>query len=471
MPSSHFPVSVRARRGGWRSGALACRAALLVALAGAAWPVVAQVPARELPELADVVEKVGLAVVHLRVAERPPQVSRPPSPPAAPPGGEAGRGEVAGVLISADGFLLTGASGLAGAAELHVTLGDKREFKAKLVGLDERTDVALAKIDATGLPFLRAGDVSRLRIGEWVMALGSSSWSGPHVMAGIVSARPREAGPEIPLIKTDIALNAVHAGGPLINLRGEMVGINSAALSLAGGSNGLSVVVPVDEALRIAEQLKAHGRVLRGYLGILPGEVTRDQAEGDGQAKSRGALVRQVVQGGPADRAGVRPGDIVLGINGKPVESAMALRRQVSRTPPGTAIALQVHRNGKTMDFKLTLSETPRQPAGAAEPGGEAEGPKIGGSARVWGLGVSSLSDAERRTTRGAGGVKVSQVSAGAEAVGLRVGDVVLSVAGNDVADLRQFDAAIARFDPAKALPLTVLRGDWAQFVRIPVLK
>ncbi len=470
MPFSHSPVSVRARQRGWRTGTLTCRAALLIALAGVAWPAVGQVPARELPELADVVEKAGSAVVHLRVAERAAPAVRPPSPRAAPSRDEGARGEIAGVLISADGFLLTNASGLAGAADAHVVLGDKREFKAKIVGLDERSDVALAKIDATGLPFLRAADVGRLRIGEWVMAVGSSSGSGPHVMAGIVSARLREAGPDIPLIKTDIASNAVHAGGPLINLRGEMVGVSSSALSSAGSHDGLSVAVPVDEAMRIAEQLKAHGRVLRGYLGILPGDVAREQAQGDGQAKSRGALVRQVVQGGPADRAGIRPGDIVLGINGKPVESAMDLRRMVGRAPPGTAVALQVQRNGKTMDFKLTLSEAPRQSAGAA-PGGEADGPKIGGSARVWGLAVSSLSDTERRATRGGGGVKVSRVSAGAEAVGLRVGDVVLSVAGDDVADLRQFEAAIARFDPTKALPLTVLRGDWAQFVRIPVLK
>ncbi len=432
--------------------------------------------AQGLPDFADLVEKVGPAVVNIRTTERAPDGPRMPLNRRAPTlqqGDEVPRGEGSGFLLSADGFLLTNAHVVAGATEVYVTLTDKREFKAKIIGTDERTDVALVKIDAAGLPFLRIGDVNRLRVGEWVLAIGSPFGLDNSVTAGIVSAKQRETGREIPFLQTDVAVNPGNSGGPLINVRGEVVGINSQIVSTVGGYIGISFAIPIDEAMRIADQLKAQGHVVRGYLGILPTDVTREQSEdlGLGKSKSRGAFVRQVIPGGPADKAGIRPGDIVLTINNKPVEGAVELRRMLGVMKPGSVVALQIHRNGKLIDFKPVLTEMTPQAAAAGEPKAEPTEPKTSVTGKPWGLSVTNLTDTERTGTRGVGGVKVTAVSGGAEAVGLKPGDIIQAVAGNEVTDVKQFDAVVAKLDKAKPLSLSVLRGDWAQFVRVPALK
>ncbi len=430
---------------------------------------------RELPDFADLVERVGPAVVNIRTTERTPDAPRTPFRRRAPTlqgSDEVPRGEGSGFILSADGYVMTNAHVIEGATEVYVTLTDKREFKAKIVGADERTDVALVKIEATGLPVLRVGDVNRLRVGEWVVAIGSPFGLENTVTAGIVSAKQRETGSDISFIQTDVAVNPGNSGGPLINIRGEAVGINSQILSPVGSFVGISLAIPIDEAMRIADQLKATGRVVRGYLGIQPTDVPRELAEeyGLNKGKTKGAFVRQVVPGAPAEKAGIQPGDVVLSVNGKAVDGAVDLRRTLGALKPGSPVNLQINRRGKLMDFKPNLAEMNPQVVASNERPSEAEG-RASTSGKAWGLTVTNLSEAERQAARGVSGVRVTAVAAGAEAVGLRAGDVILAVGTTDVIDVKQFDAVISKLDKARPLPVTVLRGEWAQFLRIPAVK
>lgn len=454
--------------------AVVLAAAASLSLASALAPQPSHAQARELPDFADLVERVGPAVVNIRTTERAPEGPRSPfrrRSPALQGADEVPRGEGSGFILSADGYVMTNAHVIEGATEVYVTLTDKREFKAKIIGADERTDVALVKIEATALPVLRIGDVNRLRVGEWVVAIGSPFGLENSVTAGIVSAKQRETGSDIPFIQTDVAVNPGNSGGPLINIRGEAVGINSQILSPVGSFVGISLAIPIDEAMRIADQLKATGRVVRGYLGIQPTDVPRELAEeyGLNKGKAKGAFVRQVVPGGPADKAGIQPGDVVLSVNGKAVDGAVELRRTLGALKPGSLVTLQVSRRGKAMEFRPNLGELNPQLAASDRP--DAGDARTSSSAKVWGLTVANLTDAERQAARGVSGVRVTAVAAGAEAVGLRVGDVILAVGTADIADLKQFDAVVSKLDKSRSLPVTVLRGEWAQFLRIPVTK
>jgi len=473
MPSSLATGSAIPNLNSLRRMAAVLATGVLLGLSSVAGPLAAHAQARDLPDFADLVDKVGPAVVNIRTTERGSEGPRMPFRRRAPSlqqGDEAPRGEGSGFILSADGYVMTNAHVIAGASEVYVTMTDKREFRAKIIGSDDRTDVALVKIDGTGLPVLRIGDVSRLRVGEWVVAIGSPFGFDNTVTAGIVSAKQRETGSDIPLLQTDVAVNPGNSGGPLINIRGEAVGVNSQIYSPVGSYVGISFAIPIDEAMRIADQLKAGGRVVRGYLGILPIEVPREAAEeyGLSKLKNRGAYVSQVVKGGPAEKAGLQPGDIVLGLNGKPVDGPVELRRALGAVKPGTSVMLQINRRGKAMDIKASLAEKPATPSAASAPERQ-EVPEAKGSqaAKVWGLSVINLSETERQAGQG-GGVKVAAVSGGAEAVGVRVGDVILAVGSSDVTDVKQFDAVVSKIDKTKPLAVTLLRGEWAQFVRIP---
>ncbi len=451
-----------------------------VCLAAAALPPSAQ--AHDLPDFVELVEKVGPAVVNIRTVERlpgtgaAPQRRRLPVPDAEPGDEPQRRGAASGFIISADGYVMTNAHVVDGATEVLVTLTDRREFKARIVGADERTDVALVKIEAASLPVLKIGDASKLRVGEWVLAIGSPFGLENTVTAGIVSAKQRETGSDIPFIQTDVAVNPGNSGGPLISIRGEVVGINSQILSPIGSFVGISFAIPIEEAMRIADQLRTVGRVVRGYLGIGPTDVPRELAVEYGMAagnlRARGAFVRQVVPGTPAEKAGVQPGDVVLAVNGHQVESAADLRRTLGAMRPGTEVAMQLNRRGRAMELRAALAELEPQVA-AVEPRSPQPAPSEGAApaaatAATWGLSVAELSDAEREGLRGASGVRIAAVSAGADSVGLRAGDIILAVGGSGVTSVRQFDAALARIDRSRALPVTVVRGGWAQFVRIP---
>ena len=454
------------------------RRALLAGLVLAAGAGLGLAPAaaatQPLPDFVELIEKVAPAVVNIRTTERIESGARSPFRRRLPQGEEVPRGEGSGFIISADGYVVTNAHVVDGASEVLVTLPDKREFKAKIVGADARTDVALVKVDATGLPTVRIGDVSRLRVGEWVLAIGSPFGLDSTVTAGIVSAKHRDTGSDIPFLQTDVAVNPGNSGGPLISTRGEVVGVNSQILSPIGSYIGISFAIPIDEAMRVVDQLRSGGRVVRGYLGILPTDVPRELAEeyglGSGRNKARGAFVRQVVPGAPGDKAGIQPGDVIVAVDARQVESAADLRRTLGALKPGTAVKLQVNRRGKSMDLKVVLSEIDASTAQAERPDA-AQDQRTSNVAQVWGLTVTGLSDAERRSLRGAGGVKVASVAGGAEAVGMRAGDVILGVGTADIADLKQFETVIAKADKSRALPVTVLRGDWAQFLRIPVVK
>src|SRR4051812_10652061 len=332
---------------------------------------VAAAAQRELPDFTRLVEEQGNAVVNIsttqavRRAGALPQVPgiedeevleffrrfipRQPGP-GQPAPGPAPRPENrslgSGFIITTDGYVLTNAHVVEGADEITVRFTDKREFKAKVIGADKRTDIALIKVDATGLPAVRFGDPTKLKVGEWVVAIGSPFGFENTVTAGIVSAKGRSLPQEnfVPFIQTDVAINPGNSGGPLFNMRGEVIGINSQIYSRTGGFMGLSFAIPADVALDVQKQLKEKGRVARGRIGVQIQEVTRDLATSFGLDRARGALVNSVEKGSPADKAGVEATDIILSFDGKPVESSSDLPRLVGATRPGQQASLEVWR-------------------------------------------------------------------------------------------------------------------------------
>src|SRR5919198_730244 len=341
----------------------------------------------QLPDFTRLVEEQGNAVVNISTTQAVrrsaalPQVPgmedeevleffrrfipRQPGPGQGPQGpeGRAPRPESrslgSGFIISQDGYVLTNAHVVEGADEITVKLTDKREYKAKVIGADRRTDIALIKIDATGLPAVRFGDPQKLKVGEWVVAIGSPFGFENTVTAGIVSAKGRSLPQEnfVPFIQTDVAINPGNSGGPLFNLRGEVVGINSQIYSRTGGFMGLSFAIPADVALDVQRQLKEKGRVARGRIGVVIQEVTRDLASSFGLDRARGALVNQVEKGSPAEKAGIEPTDIITAFDGKPVESSSDLPRIVGATRPGSTATVEVWRKGATKKLALTVGE------------------------------------------------------------------------------------------------------------------
>jgi serine protease Do len=475
--------------------------ALVIALAIAgtvalmpAKPVVAQ--ARSLPDFTDLVEQVGPSVVNIRTLERsrassaapgamdeemqeffrrffgqplpgtPRQAPRPNRPQPDDEQHQQPRGVGSGFILTTDGFVMTNAHVVEGADEVLVTLPDKREFKAKIVGFDKRTDVAVVKIDATGLPAVKVGDITRLKVGEWVMAIGSPFGLENTVTAGIVSAKQRDTGDYLPFIQTDVAINPGNSGGPLINMRGEVVGINSQIYSRSGGFMGISFAIPIDEAIRVSEQLRASGRVSRGRIGVQIDQVTKDVAESIGLGKAQGALVRSVESGSPADKAGVEAGDIITRFDGKSIERASDLPRLVGSTKPGTRSNLTVFRRGGSKDLSITIAEI--EPEKTVRRTAEKEDkPKGSPAAQSVGLSVSDLTDAQRRELKLKGGVKVDAVTDGAARAGIREGDLIVAIGNTEVSSVKEFDAALARIDKTKPIPVLLRRGELATYLLI----
>jgi len=452
---------------------------------------------RMLPDFTDLVEQVGPSVVNIRTSERVAARPAPggqggpndeemqelfrrffgiplPNVPNAPrqqrpnrpqPEEEQPRGVGSGFVLTADGFIMTNAHVVDGADQVLVTLPDKREFKARIVGLDKRTDVAVVKIDATGLPAVRIGDVSRLKVGEWVMAIGSPFGLDNSVTAGIVSAKQRDTGDYLPFIQTDVAINPGNSGGPLINMRGEVVGINSQIYSRSGGFMGISFAIPIDEAVRVSEQLRASGRVQRGRLGVQIDQVSKEVAESIGLSKPQGALVRNVEAGSPAEKAGLEAGDIILKFDGKAIEKSADLPRLVGNTRPGTRSTLTVWRRGAQRELSITVGEfEPDRPvAKAATP----DKPAAAVAVAPLGLTLTDLTDAQKRELKIRGGVRVESASEGAARAGLREGDVILALANTEVGSVKEFEAALSRLDKNKPVNVLFRRGDWAQYVLI----
>jgi len=344
-----------------------------------------------------------------------------------------------------------------------VTLTDKREFKAKTIGSDKRTDVALVKIEATGLPFVRTGDVGRLKVGEWVIAIGSPFGLENTVTAGIVSAKSRDTGEFLPLIQTDVAINPGNSGGPLINMRGEVVGINSQIYSRSGGYMGISFAIPIDEASRVVDQLRVSGRVTRGRIGVVIDQVTKEVAESIGLGKPMGALVRSVEAGGPADKAGVEAGDIITKVEGRTVDRSGDLPRIVGGMKPGSKASLQVFRRGTYKDLNVTVvefdQEKPRRTSDREE------APKPAPTQTSLGVAVSDITEAQRRDLKVKGGVKVDSVEGAAARAGIREGDIVMAIDNTEVSNAKQFEQLVAKVDRTKPVTLLVRRGESANFI------
>ncbi|MCY7371573.1 MAG: Do family serine endopeptidase [Polaromonas sp.] len=457
-------------------------------------PLSASAQGRTLPDFTDLVDLVGPSVVNIRTLEKratagagntdeqmleffkrfgipvPPNLPRSPRPERGQPGpdGEEAqpRGVGSGFILTADGFVMTNAHVIEGAEEVLVTLPDKREFKARIVGSDKRTDVAVVKIEATGLPAVKIGDIGRLRVGEWVMAIGSPFGLDNTVTAGIVSAKQRDTGDYLAFIQTDVAINPGNSGGPLINMRGEVVGINSQIYSRSGGFQGISFAIPIDEATRIADQLRNTGRVTRGRIGVQIDQVSKEVSESIGLGKPQGALVRGVESGSPAEKAGVEAGDIITRFEGKPIDRSTDLPRLVGNVKPGTKSGITVFRRGSVKELTVTIAEVEPEKSASRASVPEPK-PQVAGPAQSLGLMVSEVPEAAKKELKLKGGVKVDAVEGLASRAGLREGDVIVAIANFEIASVKEFEAALTKIDKTKAVNVLFRRGDLVQYALI----
>ncbi|MBC3870344.1 DegQ family serine endoprotease [Undibacterium oligocarboniphilum] len=442
-----------------------------------------------LPDFTDLVDKVGPAVVNIRTTEKlqhsqagnaledeqmqeffrrffgmpiPKQNPAPKGRKQVPQQEEeVPRGVGSGFIVSQDGYVLTNAHVVDGATDVYVKLTDKREFKAKVVGTDKRTDVAVLKIEASKLPKVTVGDSSKIRAGEWVIAIGSPFDLENTVTAGIISAKARDTGDYLPLIQTDVAVNPGNSGGPLINMRGEVVGINSQIYSRSGGYMGISFAIPIDEAMRVAEQLKGAGKVTRGRIGVQIGEVSKEVAESIGLPKAQGAAVVRIEPGTPAEKAGIQDGDIILKFNGQTIENRNDLLRVVGATKPGTKSTITVWRKGSTRDLSIVVAEA--EPDKVAQKNDKKAKKE---QANFLGLVVADLSDAQKKELPD-GGVVIETVDGAAAAAGLQAGDVILTLNNADVKNAKQFNAMVSKLDQKKMAVLLVRREGISQFIPI----
>ena len=372
-----------------------------------------------------------------------------------PPVPQQGMGS--GFVVGADGVILTNAHVVEGADEVRVKLTDRREFKGKVVGVDKQTDIAVVRIDAKGLQTVKLGDPAKIRVGEWVLAIGSPFGFENTVTAGIVSATSRSLpeGTYVPFIQTDAAVNPGNSGGPLFNLRGEVIGVNSAIYSRTGGYMGLAFAIPIDVARSVEEQLLKTGKVERGRVGVGIQEVSASLARSFGLDRPRGALVSTVEPGGPADKAGLKPGDVILSFNGKPVERSSELPPQVAATKPGTKAEMEVWRGGKKQTLGVVIGELQNEQVAKAK-----HAPRDNGKL---GLAVRPLSGEERKELGVASGLVVEDVSGPAARAGIRPGDVITSVNGAPVKSVQDLQKLVAKAKDSVAL--LVRRGDQSIFV------
>ncbi len=435
-----------------------------------------------LPDFTELVERVGPAVVNIRTSERVRPQQQPqmdpqmqeflrrfglPTPrrgqPQQPDDDDAPqrRGVGSGFVLAADGVVLTNAHVVDGADEVTVTLTDKREFKAKVLGADRRSDVAVLKIEATGLPTVKLGDINKLKVGEWVVAIGSPFGFDSTVTAGIVSAKARDTGDFLPLIQTDVAINPGNSGGPLLNLKGEVVGINSQIYSRSGGFMGISFAIPIDEAMRVATELRSGGRVVRGRIGVLPGPVTKEVAEAIKLPRAYGALVQRVEPDSPAEKAGLQGGDVVTKFDGKTVERFNELARIVGATKPGSKVSMQVFRNGAFRELPVTVGELQEQSARADAPASAPE------RISPFGLTLADLAEAQRKELRIKGGVRIEEADGAAARAGLREGDIILSIDNTEVSSAKQAQTLLGKLEKAKVVTMVVRRGDTSNIVLV----
>ena len=475
-PQAH---GVRARRPGTSAPIVTLTAALSIA---AACLVSEPLLARSLPDFTELVEGNRAAVVNISTTQRR---TLPADRPRMPRGFEIpdlpedspfreffrrffGEGEIeefdaqslgSGFIISEDGFIISNNHVVRNADEVVVRLSDRREFTATVVGTDEASDVALLKIDAEGLPVVRIGTGYELKVGEWVLAIGSPFGFDHSVTAGIVSAKGRSLPREnyVPFIQTDVAINPGNSGGPLFNLDGQVVGVNSQIFSRTGGFMGLSFAIPIDVAMDVADQLREKGRVSRGWLGVLIQDVTRELAESFGMDKPQGALVARVLDGSPAERAGFEVGDIVLSFDGHAIERSSELPPIVGRTRAGREVGVGILRDGQAMTLQVTTDELPAEDEVQVA---AAQGPD-GVEATRLGIVVRDMTEEEGASVDAADrGVVVSSVSAGgpADRAGIREGDLILMLDNRKVANGGDFSRLVAGLPQGKAVSVLVQR-------------
>jgi serine protease Do len=443
--------------------------------------------ARELPDFTRLVEEQGPAVVNISTKQAVKRSALPqipgigdeelqeffrrfmPKQPIPEPRSQS-RSLGSGFIISPDGYILTNAHVIEGADEIDVRLTDKRELQAKVIGADRRTDVALIKVEARGLPVVKFGDPSRLKVGEWVVAIGSPFGFDNTVTAGIVSAKGRTLPDEsfVPFIQTDVAINPGNSGGPLFNMRGEVVGINSQIYSRTGGFMGLSFAIPIDVALDVQGQLKEKGRVSRGRIGVVIQEVTKDLATSFGLDRPRGALVNTVEEGSPAARAGIQPSDIILSFGNKAVASSIDLPRIVGATRPGSRVPVEIWRNGASRTMNVTVGELREEKVAALEPPPEQKPIEV--APNRLGIVVSELTPRQRKELKLNHGLMVTDVGPTASA-DLRRGDVLLMLVQNghltELRSVQQLDKLLASLSKGAVFTLQVRRGESTAFVTV----
>ena len=434
----------------------------------------------QLPDFTELVEKQGPAVVNISTTQSVRSAAFPQIPQLQEddpfyeffrrfipnPGQREFQSQSlgSGFIISNDGYILTNAHVVEAAEEITVKLNDKREFKAKAIGSDRRTDVALIKIEGTGLPVVRFGDPNRLKVGEWVVAIGSPFGFENSVTAGIVSAKGRSLPQEnfVPFIQTDVAVNPGNSGGPLFNLRGEVVGINSQIYSRTGGFMGLSFAIPIDVANDIAQQLRTAGKVTRGRIGVVIQPITKELAESFGLPRPTGALVNSVEKGGPAEKAGIDAGDVILRFDGKVVNSSEDLPRLVGATRPGSKVTVQVWRGKAARDLQLMVVEMPddrttRQSKRGGKP------PAAAPTQR--GLALAELPEARRKELKVESGVLVESAQGAAARAGIRPGDIILAVNNQDVKSVEHFKELMGQSEKGRIVALLVRRGTNSLYV------
>ena len=461
--------------------------ALVAAIAAAVHPAFAPVSAAEanpaplvsgLPDFTDLVARTSPAVVSIQVTQAVPAAHQgggmPPGFEPGTPGFEffrrfggpmdpedapARQGQGSGFIISADGLILTNAHVVENAESVTVVMADKRELKARVVGMDATTDVAVLRVKADKLPTLRIGDANSLRVGEWVMAIGSPFGFDHTVSAGVVSAKTRSLpnGGYVPFIQSDVALNPGNSGGPLLNLKGEVIGINSQIYSRSGGYMGLSFAIPIDLAMNVQQQLVAHGKVSRGRLGVTVQSLDQALADSFGLDRPRGALVGAVTPDMPAARAGLRAGDVITELDGHPVEDAAALSRAIAETAPGDDVRVGFIRNGKPRSIEVAL--------GTAEEEGTKVAATEAAAADRLGVLVAPLGAALKARAGVDAGVIVERASGAAARAGVRQGDIILAVNAQPVVSPDDLAATMAKA-PAK-VALLVKRPDGEIFIPV----
>ncbi len=438
--------------------------------------------AKDLPDFTALVEKYGSAVVNVSTTQTAQASQQAPLAPGLPEGDPLaeffrrfGAPPVpqeqethslgSGFIISADGYILTNAHVVDSADKITVKLTDQREFKARVIGADRRTDVALIKIDATGLPRVIEGDPAALKVGEWVLAIGSPFGFDNSVTAGIVSGKGRSLQQEnfVPFIQTDVAINPGNSGGPLFNMKGEVVGINSQIYSRSGGYMGLSFAIPIDVAMEVAEQLRTSGRVSRGRIGVIIQDVTKALAESFGLHGNAGALISSIEKGGPADKAGIQPSDIILKFDNKPVTASRDLPRIVAATRPGSKVIVQLWRKGASKEVLLVVGEMPVEGRNTRTSRNDAAGEQI---SRL-GLVLTELSDDQKKQLDIDSGLMIEEVKSSSARAELQRGDILLAVNNTPVDTIEQLNAILKPIPKGRNVALWVSRGDSKSFIPI----